>query len=80
MCTHDTAVQVCSILQCAKIQDHIHTHNTCFGNTTGLPISVLNPTHTLPKLREATLCMVMHDLNKARAGAILDYSDLSKTN
>ena len=38
MNTHDTVVQVCSVSQCAKNQNCTH-----FGNTTGLPILVLNP-------------------------------------
>ena len=39
MNTHDTTVQVCGVLQCAKNQNC-----TCFGNTAGLPVPMLNPT------------------------------------
>ena len=43
MNTHDTVAWVCSAPQCAKNQNHTHTHDTHFGNTAGFPIPVLNP-------------------------------------
>ena len=47
MNTHDTAVQVYSVLWCAENQNRTHTHNTCFGFTVGLPIPVFNPIKNL---------------------------------
>ena len=49
MHTHDTAVQVCGVLWCAKIHYHTCTHATHFGNTAGLPIPVFNPNWAIVK-------------------------------
>jgi hypothetical protein len=46
--TRDTAVQVRGVSQCAKNQNRTHTCDTRFGNTTGLPVPVTNPSpHTM---------------------------------
>ena len=44
MHTRDTVVRVCSVLHCAKNQNCTRTCDTCFGDATGLPVPVLNPT------------------------------------
>ena len=43
--THDTMAQVRGVSRCGKNQNCTHTHDTCFKNTAGLPIPVLNPIH-----------------------------------
>ena len=43
-------VWVHSVLWCAKIQNHIHTCGTHFGNTAGIPIPVLNPSEAEAEL------------------------------
>ena len=48
--TRNTVVWVCSVSQCAKIQNHTHTHGTHFGNTVGIPIPILNPKSATPNL------------------------------
>jgi hypothetical protein len=42
--TRDTAVRVCGVSRCAKNQNRTRTRDTHFGNTTGLPVPVTNPT------------------------------------
>ena len=48
MHTCNTAVQVHGVPRCAKIHYCTRTHATRFGNTTGLPIPVFNPTFDAP--------------------------------
>ena len=48
MNTRDTAVRVCGVLRCAKMQHRTHTRITRFGRTAGLPVPVRNPTDWTP--------------------------------
>jgi hypothetical protein len=50
-------VWVCSVVQCAKIQYCTHTHVTCFGNTMGLPVPVLNTKGTSVIHQMFHICM-----------------------
>src|ERR1700736_1964689 len=46
MSTRDTTARVRGVSRCAKNQHRTCTRVTHFGNTAGLPVPVLNPTHS----------------------------------
>ena len=54
MHTRDTTIRIRGVLRCAKTYYHTHTRTTCFGNTMGFSVPVLNPIHYT--LRHNTLC------------------------
>ena len=63
------------MLQCAKIQNHTHTCDTCFGKHHGLPIPVLNPVRVIPNqvigLRSPVTPEYKREVKLAQKGAVL---------
>ena len=62
MSIRHTATWVHGVSQCAKNQNRTCTHSTHFGNTTGLPIPVLNPRQLI---KHEQLDYEMNDLHKS---------------
>jgi len=56
--TCNTMAWVHGVSQCAKIQNHTCSHGTCFGNTMGIPVPVLNPTRQSVHEWETEECRV----------------------